>query len=96
MCGLCGLFGVGGHWTDGPGGSLGARERQQRTRAVNRVLAGHGLSCADWQGRLVLTGPTGKRAVVDHMGALWPAAEALAGRAIDPLDPAVIARMEAA
>jgi len=32
--------------------------------------------------------------VVDHFGALWPAAERLAGRPCDPLDPEVIAAVE--
>jgi hypothetical protein len=34
-------------------------------------------------------------AVVDNFGALWPEAERLSGRPCDPLDPAVIAALEA-
>ena len=41
-----------------------------------------------------VNGRTGRSVVVDHLGALWPAAEKLAGRPIDPLDPAVIERVE--
>ena len=54
-----------------------------------------GLRCAEWQGRFTVSGGTGRSLVVDHVGALWPAAEKLAGRPIDPLDPTVIARIEA-
>lgn len=97
MCGLCGMFGAVEHWTQGAGDAGPGRhaERQHQVRVANAVLGLHGLRCADWQGRLMVTGPTGKSLVVDHLGALWPAAERLAGRPIDPLDPSVITRVEA-
>jgi hypothetical protein len=90
------MFGVAEHWTDQSGAEAQRRrvERQHRVRIANEVLALFGLRCADWQNRFTLTGPTGKSVVVDNLGALWPAAEKLAGRPIDPLDPAVIARIE--
>ena len=94
MCGLCGMFGSVEHWTQGSGDRRHA-ERQHQVRVANAVLGLHGLRCADWQGRFMVTGLTGKSLVVDHLGALWPAAEKLAGRPIDPLDPLVIARVEA-
>lgn len=96
MCGLCGMFGVAEHWTDQSGAESQRRrvERQHRVRIANEILSLFGLRCADWQNRFTLTGPTGKSVVVDNLGALWPAAEKLAGRPIDPLDPAVIARIE--
>ena len=97
MCGLCGMFGVAEHWTDQAGDEAGRRaaDRQHRVRVANLVLEPFGLRCADWQNRLTLTSRTGRSVVVDHLGALWPAAEKLAGRAIDPLDPEVVARIEA-
>ncbi len=97
MCGLCGMFGVVEHWTDGPGVADAGRraDRQHRVRAANAVLRPFGLRVADWQNRLTLTGRTGKGAVVDNLGALWPVAERLAGRPLDPLDPALLARLEA-
>ncbi|MFO1037518.1 MAG: hypothetical protein U1E45_11780 [Geminicoccaceae bacterium] len=95
MCGLCGLFGTVGHWTDGAGGGLGPAQRQHRVRVANAVLAEMGIRCADWQGRFTLTGPTGRSLVIDHLGALWPAAEKLSGKVLDPLDPRLIARVEA-
>jgi hypothetical protein len=104
MCGLCGMFGVAEHWTEtsgaevskaGAAAPLRRAERQHQVRLANALLAPFGLRCADWQGRFTVTGRTGKSMVVDHLGALWPAAEKLAGRPIDPLDPLVIARAEA-
>jgi hypothetical protein len=97
MCGLCGMFGAADHWTEQSGAEAVQRaaERQHRVRIANGVLGAYGLRCAEWQGRFTVSGGTGRSLVVDHVGALWPAAEKLAGRRLDPLDPAVIARIEA-
>jgi len=92
MCGLCGMFGVAEHWTDGAGGSRA--EGQHRVAVGNHLLAMFGLRLAEWSGRYTLTGPTGGSAVVDNFGSLWPAAERLVGRQCDPLDPGVIAAAE--
>ena len=96
MCGLCGMFGGGDHWTDQSGseGLLRAAERRHRVAMANLILEPFGVRCTEWQGRLTVSGPTGRTLMADHLGALWPAAEKLAGRAIDPLDPAVIERLE--
>ena len=92
MCGLCGVFGVAEHWTDGAGNS--GAEEQHRVAVGNDVLSIFGLRLAEWQGRFTLTGPTGGSAVVDNFGALWPAAERLAGRPLDPLDAKTVAAIE--
>ena len=96
MCALCGMFGGGDHWTDQSGGDGLARaaERRHRVAMANLVLEPFGVRCAEWQGRLTVAAGNGRTLVVDHLGALWPAAEKLAGRPIDPLDPVVIARLE--
>jgi hypothetical protein len=91
MCGLCGVFGVAEHWTDG---SASRAEGQHRVAVGNDVLAVFGLKLAEWSGRYTLTGPTGGSAVVDNFGNLWPAAERLAARSCDPLDPKIIAAVE--
>jgi hypothetical protein len=91
MCGLCGAFGVAEHWADG---SASRAEAQHRVAVGNRFLAPYGLKLAEWGGRFTLSGPTGGAAVVDHFGTLWPAAERLAGRPCDPLDPLAIAAAE--
>ena len=103
MCGLCGALG-GGDWTDGvPDGAASAvpharrAARRARIAAANRVLGCVGLSLAEWQGAaLLLRKRTGASAVVPALPALWPAAERLAGRAIDPLDPALLDVLEGA
>jgi hypothetical protein len=97
MCGLCGMFGAADHWTNQSGAEAVQRmaERQHRVRVANEVLGVYRLRCGEWQGRFTVSSGTGRSLVVDHVGALWPAAEKLAGRPIDPLDPAVIARIEA-
>lgn len=101
MCGLCGSLG-GSDWTDGvaPGQQTAVahdrrRSRRERAAAASRALAPFGLSLADWQGSsFVLRGRTGAATPVAGLLDLWPAAERLAGRRIDPLDPAMIAALD--
>ena len=106
MCGLCGVLGAEDHWTDaasraelradGTPGRTRRQERLHRVAVANRILAGYGLSLRDWQGSsYVLSGRTGRTRIVPHLAALWQAAEELAGRPCDPLDPATVAAVEA-
>lgn len=97
MCGLCGAFANSDHWSQGGDVALvlPAAERMRQAAAANRVLAARGLKLSVWADRFVLRGPTGKSVVVDHLGALWPAADSLGGR-FDPLDPVLMARLEGA
>lgn len=106
MCALCGVLGGTGHWTDPvhrPGLYAAASDPAERRRgrtlrlaAARRVLDHYRLSLADWQGSaFVLSTATGKSEVIDDLGHLWPAAERLLGRACDPLDPDLVARLEA-
>ena len=100
MCGLCDIFGIGEHWTDAAAsdaarGALSRRaERQHRARVANAVLGLFGLRISEWTTRFTLASRTGRSEIVDHLGAVWPAAERLAGRPLDPLDPALIDRLE--
>ena len=97
MCGLCGLFGQADHWSDAAhvaSDRTGQAERQHRVAVANRVLAQFGLKLAAWSNRYTLTSRTGRMAVVDTIGALWPEAERLSGRACDPLDPQIVAALE--
>lgn len=107
MCSLCGVLGGNEHWTDAvarPGVYTRnveridrRRERARRVAAANRILAAFGMSLSDWQGTsFVIATRTGKSEVIEDLGHLWPAAERLSGRLCDPLDPALIARMETA
>lgn len=101
MCGLCGVLGAEEHWTDAAGeaGALGPetarrprrQERLYRVALCNRVLGAYGLKLSEWQGSAyILRNRTGRAEIVPHLAALWTAAEALAGRPCDPLDPALL------
>jgi len=90
MCALCGVL-LTSHWAER---ESGRRERVFRVRLLNRVLAHFGLELGDWSGRVyVLRDRKGKAVVVGDLGALWTAAEALAGRPLDPLDPELVAAL---
>ena len=102
MCSLCGILAGRGHWTESaanPEVFAGrgqahtvARERQQRTRILNVVLAHYGLSVSDWAAsRYVLRSRTGRSALVANLNELWAEAEKLLGRPCDPLDPSLLA-----
>jgi hypothetical protein len=99
---MCGAFAGAEHWTAGAassaggGGAAPTLDRRLAAAANNRALRAFGLRLDVWGAQFVLRGLTGKSAVVPHLGALWPEAERLAGRPCDPLDPALIAAMEAA
>jgi hypothetical protein len=93
MCGLCGLLANADHWTDvtaAPVHSTPSQLRQLRTKVANRVLAFYGLRLRDAGGSLVVQGATGQTALVAHLGALWPAADRISHRALDPLDPQLL------
>ena len=106
MCGLCGVLGAEDHWTDAAGNSavFGSREagqtrrqeRQYRVALANRVLRHYGFRLGDWEGAsYLLSTLTGRSAIVDNLAALWPTAEQMIKRPCDPLDPALIAALEA-
>ena len=101
MCGLCGVFLTETHWADKPlpGGVPEARtvrhERLHRVALTNRVLKPFGLKVSDWQGSAyLLSGPTGQSAIVPSIAAVWPAAELMRKRSLDPLDLHLIERLE--
>ena len=90
MCALCGVL-LTSHWAER---DSGRRERVFRVRILNRVLAHFGLELGDWSGRVyVLRDRKGRSAIVEDLGSLWTAAEELAGRPLDPLDPALVAAL---
>jgi hypothetical protein len=104
MCVLCGQLVDEIHWTErrlDDGGGLGGgagdtprrRQRFRRTRLVDRVLRHYGLSVRDdWSATTyVVANRKGASELTQHLGELWPAAERLAGRRLDPLDPALLA-----
>ncbi len=89
MCALCGVL-LKEHWAE----DGGRRARVERTALLARVLGYYGLELGDWAGRLyVLRDRKGRSAVVEEIGTLWIEAERLAGRTLDPLDPALLAHL---
>jgi hypothetical protein len=90
MCALCGALQTS-HWAET---GSDRRERLLRTHLVDRVLEHFGLELADWGGRVyVVRDRKGKTVVVDDLGGLCAAAEQLAGRPLDPLDPTLVAAL---
>jgi hypothetical protein len=96
MCGLCGVLGGESDWTER--GSISAATRRalrlERVRAANLILTEFGLGLTDWQGaHYQLSSRTGRTEIVDNLPLVWQAAERMLGRACDPLDPSLIARI---
>ena len=72
------------------------RERADRVRLANRVLALYGMRLSDWQGAsFLLSTFTGKSEIVEDLGHLWPAAEKLCGRLCDPLVHELLDQLDA-
>lgn len=101
MCSLCGILGGRGHWADSSASPEAfaarterhtrRRERQERTRLVNRVLAHYGLSLQDWQGSAyVLKSRTGRSVMVEDLNRVWAEAERLSRKDCDPLDEGLL------
>lgn len=96
MCDVCAVFGVGDHWTDGAKLSRGLfrardiqrhrRHRRERIALMNRLVEQLGLACEDWDGDgFLLTDTAGRGRVAASLAEFWREAEALSGRALDPL-----------
>jgi hypothetical protein len=107
MCALCGVLGGSDHWTDATGRPgvftrmadplERRRERARRVSVANRILRHFGMQVSDWQGAsFLLSTATGKTEMVENLSHLWSVAERLSGRPCDPLDPALLRRLEAA
>jgi hypothetical protein len=76
------------HWAEA---GEGRRARVFRVELLNRVLDHFGLELGDWSGSVyVLRDRKGRSEVVGDLGTLWQAAERLAGRPLDPLDPGLV------
>jgi autotransporter translocation and assembly factor TamB len=63
-----------------------------RAALLDQVVRRFGLTLSDWGGTAwVLSDRKGRAEVVHDLSALWAQAEVLAGRPLDPLDPALVA-----
>ena len=108
MCVLCRQFLTESHWTDwrfedhdpttaAAGGDherARRRARHHRTQVLKQILTHYGLRLDDWHSRsYLLSDRKGTTTIVQDLGALWPAAQQLAGRPLDPLDPGLLSQL---
>jgi hypothetical protein len=103
MCSLCGVAEQARHWTDRldatesetEARAAWRRSRQREVALANRILTHHGLAVRDWDAHaFVLSNRTGQSALVPRLAAVWSTAERLGRCRCDPLDPALLARLE--
>lgn len=104
MCGLCAALGSSKDWTDAAGRSEFERagrkvtrraERERRVALANRVLRFYGLTLSDWGGNsYVLSNRDRQSENVYNLLGIWAAAERLAGRPCDALDPLLLETLE--
>ena len=106
MCGLCGVLGGRGHWTESSSSPEAfasrqeevtrRRERQERIRLANRILGHYGVKLSDFGGdSYVVSTRTGRSKIVNNITEVWIAAEAMTGRACDPLDERLLGGLSA-
>ena len=96
MCLLCYSLVGEEHWTDVPvGGQAPTRARAQRRKILSAILAVHGLDYTDDPTGVsaMMSDRKGSVAVVRGLAEIWAAAEDLAHRPLDPLDPALLERL---
>ena len=112
MCVLCGEFVSQIHWTErhiedrvrvsetearGDYHRFRRRDRLHRMKVANELLRHYDLKVSDWAGsKYVLRDKKGRSELVQDLGSLWPAAQKLASRSLDPLDPALHAALREA
>lgn len=110
MCVLCGEFISQIHWTERHiednarvSGTpshyqrVRRRDRFHRAKVANEVLRYYGLRVSDWAGsKYLLQDKKGRTELVRDLGSMWSAASRLAGRPLDPLDPALQAALREA
>ncbi len=101
MCVLCVEFAGEDHWSDavpaaGAPGERRARARYRRVRLLSDVLAPYGLTVSDGgTGRhVVVSDRKGASEVAAELPAVWQAAQRLAPRRIDALDPVLLEALE--
>lgn len=103
MCGFCAIVSGIPHWTEaGSDAASGtwpeARERRlerlYRVKLVNAVIAHYGCAVGDWaMGEYIVRSQRGRTEIVPALPQVWLAVESIAGRPVDPLDPALLERL---
>ena len=102
MCAFCAMMADGdSHWTEAgtDAGQTAEPEsgrarylgRLRRVALVNRILDHSGCEASDWaNNQYVVKSRDGRTSLVAHLPQVWAAAEEIAGRPLDPLDPALV------
>ena len=95
MCGFCGIWGAKNHWSlksanpsvFAPQSSTDRmRERYAQCAILNETLRRFHVKVRDWGGTQWIVEHVGNGSeIVDSIAAVWPAAEKLSKRRIDPL-----------
>lgn len=105
MCVLCAQMFNEVHWserqlkpewiTQGAGEMTRRRNRRARVRLIGAVLAHYGLEIADdWSATNYMLGDRkGNQQVLASLAELWPAANRMAGKILDPLDDRLLDRL---
>lgn len=99
MCGFCAVFAGSPHWSELPALELPDEHRRrllrvQRLRLVNALIGAHGCTLEDWHGgQYILRSQRGRSEILESLPAVWAMVEAISGQALDPLSPALIARL---
>jgi hypothetical protein len=96
VCVLCYALVGDEHWTDARvGPEPPAALRARRRRILARVLGAAGLDYSDDPTGLtsLISDRKGKVAVARSLGEVWAAAEQVAGRRLDPLEPGLLDRL---
>ena len=100
MCVLCYELLPDGHWSDGVSsegeGGAPLRARYTRARILSAVLAPYGLTVTDpgSGSHCTVADRKGAAEVAAGLPAVWQAADRLAPRPVDVLDPALLAALE--
>lgn len=102
MCGFCGIWGAKSHWSLKSSNprifavqsiSERMRERHEQSVVLNSILRGFHLEVRDWGGtQWIVEHVSNGTEIVDSIAALWPAAEKLARRKIDPLNASIFVK----
>jgi hypothetical protein len=97
MCILC--YGLTGeeHWSDTRVGAESTTSVRARRRALlTAIIAAHGLVYSDDPTGVtsLISDRKGKVQVARSLGEVWAAAERLLKRPLDPLEPALLARLD--
>jgi hypothetical protein len=97
VCILC--YGLTGeeHWTDARvGAAPRASVRARRRVLLTEIMGAHGLDYKDDPSGFtaLISDRKGAVQVARNLGEVWAAGEQLAKRALDPLDPDLLARLQ--